>query len=72
MERLLLRPEECAAALGLGRSKIYELMAAGHIESLKIGRRRLVPSAAVLDFVRRQREEQGDLPPVSNSVLGDA
>ena len=58
MERLLLRPEEVCRALGLGRTKVFELLARGEIESLLIGRRRLVPREAVEDFVQRQREAQ--------------
>lgn len=57
MERLLLRPEECAATLGIARTKIWALLAAGEIESVKVGRRRLVPADAIDAFVARLREE---------------
>ncbi len=36
-DRLLLRPPEVAEALGIGRSKAYELIAAGTIPSIRIG-----------------------------------
>ena len=42
METLLCGIPEAARALGLGRSKIYELMGEGRLESVTIGRRRLV------------------------------
>lgn len=58
MEKLLLRPEEAATALGLGRTKIYSLLALGEIESLTVGRRRLIPRDAVEAFVKRVRAEQ--------------
>ena len=29
MDRLLLRPAEAAEAIGIGRSKVYELLASG-------------------------------------------
>lgn len=60
MEKLLLRPEEAAEALGLGRTKLYSLIAAGEIESLTIGKRRLIPREAVSDFVERARSAATD------------
>jgi len=59
MENKLLVPvEEAAAILSLGRSKVFELLAAGEIESLKVGRRRLVPRQALDAYVQHQREVQ--------------
>jgi excisionase family DNA binding protein len=49
--RLLYRPEEAAAALGLGRTKVYELMAAGALRSVKVGGARRVSATALADFV---------------------
>ena len=43
MEKLLLTPEEAAAALGICRSKLYELLRAGVIESVHIGASRRIP-----------------------------
>ncbi|WP_217708412.1 helix-turn-helix domain-containing protein [Nonomuraea rhodomycinica] len=40
MTRLLLTPVEAARALGVGRTKIYEIMASGALASVKIGRAR--------------------------------
>ena len=58
MDKLLLRPETCAELLGVGRTQIYLLMSTGRLESVKLGRRRLVPREAVTAFVERVREEQ--------------
>lgn len=58
MDKLLLRPEECANSLGIGRSKLYQLLASRRLESLTIGRRRLIPREALLAFVERERREQ--------------
>lgn len=52
-DQLLLRPEEAAKALGLGRSKVFELMASGAIASVRIGRSRRIPRAALTDYVER-------------------
>lgn len=37
MDRLLLRPMEAAMAIGVGRSRMYELLASGQIPSVRIG-----------------------------------
>ena len=55
MNKLLLTPEEAARVIGLGRSKLYELLAAGQIESVHIGRCRRVPAAALIEYVERLR-----------------
>ena len=57
-DALLLSPEEVAARLSIGRTFVYELMATGRLESLKLNRRRLVPRQALDAFVARERERQ--------------
>ncbi len=52
---LLYRPEAAAAALGIGRSKLFELIAAGHIETVQIGRSRRIPAQALEQYVARLR-----------------
>jgi excisionase family DNA binding protein len=60
--KLLLTVAEAAAALGLGRSKLYQLLDAGEIESVKIGKARRVPTAALEMYVNRlQHKETSDL-----------
>lgn len=39
--------------LGLGRSKVFELISTNQLRSVKIGRRRLVSEAALVDFIER-------------------
>lgn len=51
----LLSIDEGAALLGLGRSALYGEIAAGHLRTIKVGRRRLVPAAAVADFIAERR-----------------
>jgi excisionase family DNA binding protein len=36
LDRLLLRPLEAAQMMGIGRSKVYELLARGEIPSVRI------------------------------------
>jgi excisionase family DNA binding protein len=49
--RLLLRPEEVAQALNVGRSTVFELMCTGELRSVKIGALRRVPTDAVTEFL---------------------
>ena len=42
-EPLLLKPEEVAHLLGLGRSKVYEMLAAGELPVTRIGTAVRVP-----------------------------
>ena len=55
---VLLRPEQVADMLGIGRTFVYELMATGRLESLKLNRRRLVPRDALDAFIAAERERQ--------------
>lgn len=57
-ERLLHPITEAAEIIGFGRTKLYELVSAGKIESVTVGRRRLVPHAALEEYVEQLRAEQ--------------
>jgi excisionase family DNA binding protein len=50
-EQLLFRPDEAAQRLGIGRTKVYELMARGELRSVKIGAARRISATALADFV---------------------
>lgn len=56
--RLLLRPSEAAEALGIGRSKLFELLGSGELESVLIGTSRRIPAQALSDFIGRLREKK--------------
>jgi excisionase family DNA binding protein len=51
---LLLTVAEAAAILKISRSKTYELIASGEIESVTIGRSRRIPTSALVAFVERR------------------
>lgn len=51
MDKLLLTPEEAAQALGIGRTKVYELIALGEIPSVKIGASRRIPAHGLQLYV---------------------
>jgi len=51
MTKLLLTPNEAAVALGIGRSKVYELLRAGVLPSVRIGACRRIPADGLTTFV---------------------
>lgn len=51
----LLDIEEAAATLGLGRTSVYGEMSAGRLRSIRVGRRRLIPAAAVAEYIAERR-----------------
>jgi excisionase family DNA binding protein len=53
----LLSPEEAAEALGVGRSRVYDLMRTRQLLSVRIGKSRRVPVAAVHAYVERLTEQ---------------
>lgn len=48
---LALSPEEAARLLGLGRTKLFELLQSGKLRSRKIGRRTLILRTDLQDFL---------------------
>ena len=58
VEPLLLKVEEAATLLGIRRSKFYELLQAGELPTVRIGRAVRIPNAAVRDYVQRLEAEQ--------------
>jgi excisionase family DNA binding protein len=62
MDKLLLRPPEAAEVLGLGRSKVYALLATGELPSIRVGGSLRVPVEALrrwLDQRLRSAAEAG-------------
>lgn len=51
ISKLLLRPEEAAEYLSIGRTEIFRLIKTGELESVTIGRLRRIPVAACERFV---------------------
>lgn len=55
---LLVRPEDAATLLGLGRTKVYELMRSGALRSVRIGGLRRIPATALADFVAQLEQRE--------------
>jgi excisionase family DNA binding protein len=51
---LAVRIREACRLTGIGRSKLYELIAAGEIEVVKVGAITLVPVSSLTSFLRRK------------------
>jgi excisionase family DNA binding protein len=56
-DKLLLSVREAAEIIAVGRSTMYELLRAGEVESVRIGRCRRVPHSALVAYVERLRGE---------------
>ena len=55
--KLVYSVREAAAALGVGRSLIFALLADGSLESIRVGaKRRLIPAQAITAYIERQRQ----------------
>jgi excisionase family DNA binding protein len=59
MERMLLRPAEAAEAIGVSRSRMYELLASRELPSIRVGRTVRVPVAALQAWIA-ERLKQND------------
>ncbi len=57
MERLLLRPVEVAEAIGVGRSKVYELLASGQLPSVRVGASVRVPVDSLRAWIASQTDD---------------
>ena len=53
---VLLRIETVTELTGLSRSRIYELIAAGDLPSIKIGASRRVVATELRDWIARKRQ----------------
>jgi excisionase family DNA binding protein len=54
---LLLKPEEAADALGVARTRVYQLIRVGELRSVKIGKVRRIPVTALHAYVERLQGE---------------
>jgi excisionase family DNA binding protein len=47
----LLDIDEVMGRLGIGRSTVFGLLSSKQLRSVKVGRRRLIPEQALIDFI---------------------
>jgi excisionase family DNA binding protein len=53
----LLKPEEAAKVLAIGRTKVYDLLARGELPRVKVGASVRVPRHALMDWIKSNTEE---------------
>ena len=53
-EPICVRINDAARMIGVGRTKLYELIAAGEIEAVKLGKSTRITTASLHALVRRQ------------------
>ncbi|MCI1141938.1 helix-turn-helix domain-containing protein [Sphingomonas sp. WKB10] len=58
METLAVPVKDAARTLGIGRTKLYELIGAGQLQTMQIGRRRLVKLPASARWWQRLRDRR--------------
>jgi excisionase family DNA binding protein len=59
-DQFLLTPEQAATLLAIGRTKVYELLRNGDLESVRIGSSRRFPSEALEEYVATLRKNRTD------------
>lgn len=60
METILCSQADAGKMLAIGKTKLGELIARGEIESIRIGRRRLVKIASVKRLAGVEFDQQGE------------
>jgi excisionase family DNA binding protein len=49
----IMSVNDLRSALGIGRTKAYELINSGEIKSIKVGKSIKIPKIALLDYIRQ-------------------
>ncbi len=60
MEQLLYRPKQAAQVLGISRDKLYDLIRAGRITSVKDGHARFITADALIAYVAQLKAEAAE------------
>ncbi|EPR18011.1 excisionase [Sphingobium indicum IP26] len=53
---ICVRVNDAAHMIGVGRTKLYALIAAGEVEAVKLGKATRITTASLHDLIKRQRE----------------
>lgn len=56
VEPICVKVNDAARMIGVGRTKLYELIASGEIEVVKLGKLTRITTASLHKMVMRQRE----------------
>jgi len=56
VEPICVRVDDAARMIGVGRTKLYELISSGELETVKIGKATRITTASLHKLVERHRE----------------
>lgn len=56
MEKLLCTAEEAATALGIGRTRVFDLIRTGVLDSVKIGTSRRILVESLSDYIKSLKQ----------------
>lgn len=56
VEPICVKVNDAARMIGVGRTKLYELIASGEIKVIKLGKSTRITTASLQELVKRQRE----------------
>jgi excisionase family DNA binding protein len=65
---MLLRPDEAARMLSIGRSKLYELLSTNVLPTVRIGKSVRVPRAALEKWIEEQTGQGVRVPPADVAI----
>jgi excisionase family DNA binding protein len=68
IETLLLRADEAAIVLRIGRTQVFEMLASGELPAIRIGRCVRVPKDRLEKWIDEQADAQGQGLLVTNSL----
>lgn len=54
VEPICVRINDAARMIGIGRTKLYELIAAGELETVKFGKATCITTASLQEMVKRR------------------
>ena len=57
-EPICVKVNEAAQMIGVGRTKLYELIAAGDVEAVKLGKSTRIVTASLHRLIMRRREPE--------------
>lgn len=55
-DQICVRVNDAARMIGVGRTKLYELIATGEVETVKLGKATRITTASLHELVKRRRE----------------
>ena len=67
----LLTIDEACQALGIGRTKTYELVMSGALASVKIGSRRLIAVSTITEYIEHCLHTETAAHPMSRAIIED-